>query len=57
MFFYAVQPFSSADSNRLNIQSCVMYMASCVGLERGAGRCGLIYLMELFTGNRQDSNS
>jgi len=42
MFFYAVPAFSSADRNGLNVESCVMYMACCVGLERGAGRCGLI---------------
>jgi len=42
MFFYTIHGFSSADPNRLNVESCVMYMASCVGLERGAGRCGLV---------------
>jgi len=30
-----------------------MNMANCVGLDRRDRRCGLVYLMELFTGNRQ----
>ena len=53
MFFYAVHPFSSTDHSRLNVESCVMCVANFVGWERGDGRCGLIYLMEMFTANTE----
>jgi len=56
MFFYAVHPFSSADRNRLNVESCALHVANFAGWEKADGRCGLIYLMVMCTGNTQGSN-
>jgi len=57
MFFYAVHPFSSAGHNGLIIGSCVMYGANFVDRERRDGRCGLIYLMAMYTVSTQEINS
>ena len=57
MFFYRGHSFSSADHNGLKVESCVMYVANFIDRERRDGRCGLIYLMEMLTGNIQESNS
>ena len=51
MLFYTVFAFSSANYNRLFMESCVLYVANFVGWERRDGMCGLIYLMVMFTGN------
>ena len=55
MFFYAAHPFSSTDHNGLKVESCVLNVANFIAQERRGGRCGLIYLMEMFTGNTQES--
>jgi hypothetical protein len=53
MFFYTVHAFSSADHNRLFIESCVLYVANFVVWDRGDGRCGLINIIVMFTGTLQ----
>jgi len=57
MFFYTGHNFSSADRSRLNVESCEMYVGNFAGWEKAGGRCGLIYLMVMCTGNTHDIKS
>ena len=57
MFCYTGHTYSSIEHNGLDVESCEMCVVNCLGWEKADGRCGLIYLMVMCTGNTLQSDS
>jgi len=55
--FYTGHNLSSTNHNRLNVESCEMYVVNFAGWGKADGGCGLVYLMVMCTGNTEESKS